>query len=99
MASEQLSNLSCNEDEFIKASGEYQNVLKNSGFQDKLVYTPSNQRNRRQRNSKIIWYNLPFDLQIGEIFLQLLDRNSPPHHRLHKIINRNTKKISSLCIP
>ena len=39
MASERVSNLSCNEDEFIKASGEYQNVLKNSGFKDKLIYT------------------------------------------------------------
>ena len=45
MTSERLSNLSCNEDEFIKASDEYQNVLKNSDFKDKLVYTPSNQRN------------------------------------------------------
>ena len=32
MTSEILSSLSCNEDKFIKASGEYQNVLKNSGF-------------------------------------------------------------------
>ena len=32
MTSERLSNLSCNEDEFIKASGEYHNVLKNSGL-------------------------------------------------------------------
>ena len=45
MTSERLSNLSCNKDEFIKALDEYQNVLKNSGFKDKLVYTPSNQRN------------------------------------------------------
>ena len=98
-----IYNLSYNEDEFIKASGKYQNVLKNSGFKDKLVYTPSNQRNRRQRNRKIIWYNPPFDLQvkanIGKTFLQLLDRHFPPHHRLHKIINRNTEKISYLCMP
>ena len=100
MTSELLSNLSCNEDEFIKASGEYQNVLKNSGFKDKLIYTPYNQRNRRQRNKKIIWYNPRFDLQvktnIGKTFFQLLDRNFPPHHRLYKIINRNTVKISYL---
>ena len=55
MTSERISKLSCNEYEFIKASGEYQNVLKNSGFKDKLIYTPYNQRNRRQRNRKIIW--------------------------------------------
>ena len=97
MTSKRLSNLSCNEDEFIKALGEYQNVLKNSGFKDKLVYTPSNQRNRRQGNRNIIWYNPPFDLQLktnnGKTFLQLLDRNFSPHHRLHKIINRNTRKL------
>ena len=60
MISERLSNLSCNEDEFIKTLGEYQNVLKNSGYKDKLFYTPCNQRNRRQRNRKIIWYKPRF---------------------------------------
>ena len=47
MTSEQLSNLPFNKDKFIKASGEYQNVLKTSGFKDKLIYTPCCQRNRR----------------------------------------------------
>ena len=59
MTSERLSSLSSNEDEYIEASCEYQNVMKKSGFKGKLVYTPSNQRDRRQRNRKIIWYN-PF---------------------------------------
>ena len=97
MTSKRLLNLSCNEDEFIKASGDYKNVLKNSGFKDKFVYTPSNQRNRRQGNRNIIWYNIPFDIQVktnnGKTFLQLLDRNFPRHHRLHNIINRNTRKL------
>ena len=47
--------------------------------------------------------NPPFDPQvkrnIGKTFLQLMDRNFPPHHRLHKIINRNTVKISYSCMP
>ena len=78
MTSERLSNLSFNEDEFIKASGEYKNVLKKSGFKDKFIYIPCNQRNRRQRNRKIIWYNPPFDFQveanIGKTFFHLLDK-------------------------
>ena len=82
MTSERSSNLSCNEDEFIKASDDNQNVLRSSGFKDKLVYTPSKQHNGRQRNRKIICYNPPFDLQvktnIGKTGLQLLDRNFPP---------------------
>ena len=60
MTSEPLSNLSCNEDELIKASSKYQNVLKNSSFKDQLIYTPCNQRKRRQLNRKIIWYNRSF---------------------------------------
>ena len=103
MTSERLSNLSCNEEEFKKVSVDYEQVLKNSGFKEKLAYTPLNQRNRRQRHRKVIWYNPPFDLQvktnIGKTFLQLLDRNFPSHHRLHKIINRNTVKISYSCMP
>ena len=57
---------------------------------------------RRQRNRKIIWYNPPFNLQvkmnIGKTFFQLLDKTFPSHHRLHKIINRNTVKISYSCM-
>ena len=102
MTNERLSDLSCNEDDFLKASEDYQNKLKNSAFKDKLVHTSSNQRNRRERNRKFILYNAPFDLQfktnIGKTFLQLLDRNVPPHHRLHKIINKNTVKISYSCM-
>ena len=68
-----------------------------------LSCNESNQRNRNQRNRNIIWYNPPFDLQvktnIGKTFLQLLDRNFPPHHRLHKIINKSTVKISYSSMP
>ena len=103
MTSERLSNQSCNENEFNKVSDNYQKVLSNSGFKDKLNYNPSNQNNKRQRSRKIIWYNPPFDLQvktnIGKTFLQLLDTNFPPHHKLYKILNRNTVKISYSCMP
>ena len=73
MTSERLSNLSRNEEEFNKETTEYQNVLKNSDFYYKLVYSPSNHRNKQQSNM-IIWYNPPFHLQvktnIGKTFLQ-----------------------------
>ena len=46
MASERLSNLSYNENEFIKASDKYQNAFRNAYFKGKLIYTPYNQRNR-----------------------------------------------------
>ena len=103
MTGKRLTNLSCNKEEFDKAAVEYQEVLKKSGFKEKLSYVPANQQNRRQRNRKILWYNPPFDLQVksyvGKIFLQLLDKHFPYHHRLHKIINRNTVKVSYSCMP
>ena len=73
------------------------------GFKVKLIYTRCKQSNRRQHNRKIIRYNPPFNLQvktnIGKTFFQLLDKTFPSHHRLHKIINRNTVKISYSCMP
>ena len=87
MTSERFSNICCNENEFIKASDEYQNVLKNSGFKDKLIYTPCNQLNKRQRNREIIWYNPPSDFQV-KTNIEKLEKKFTPHHRLHKVINR-----------
>ena len=102
MTGARLSMLSCNKDEFDKAAAEYQEVLANSGFKEKLTYTPPTQQRRRQRKRKILWYNPPFDLQvktdIGKTFPKLIDKNFPPNHRLHKIINRKTVKISYSCM-
>ena len=41
MTAKRLSDLSCNEEEFKKAANEYQEVLKKSGFNTKLEYTPT----------------------------------------------------------
>ena len=102
MTAQRLSSLSCNKEEFDKCSLEYQEVLKKSGFNEKLDYTPPVRRNRRQRRN-IIWYNPPFDLQvktnIGKTFLRIIDKHFPTHHRLHPIINRNNVKISYCCMP
>ena len=103
MTGERLSNLSCNKEEFDRAAEEYQEILKKSGYKEKLSYSPPTRRNRRQRKRNILWYNPPFDLQvktnIGKTFLLLIDKHFPPHHRLHKIINRKTVKISYSCMP
>ena len=104
MTSQRLSKLSCNETEFKKVASQYQDVLKQSGFKDKLEYIPEQiQTGRRKRKRKIIWYNPPFDLQVktnvAQNFLQLVDKHFPRHHKLHKILNRNTVKVSYSCMP
>ena len=102
MTAKRLSNLSCNEEELKKTVPEYEKVLKASGYNDKLVYTP-NQPKRNNRNRKVIWYNPPFDLQVktnvAKKFLGLVDKHFPAHHKLHKILNRNTVKLSYSCFP
>ena len=103
MTAQRLSDLSCNREEFDKSSNEYQEILKKSGFNTKLEYTPRPARRTRRRKTKVLWYNPPFDLQvktnIGKTFLCLLDKHFPSHHRLHPIINRRCVKINYCCMP
>ena len=71
MTNERLSKLSCNEDQFLRSSGKYQNMLKDSGFKDKLIYTTYNQRNRGQHNRKVIWYNPLLISRLKQTFQKL----------------------------
>ena len=102
MTSTRLSNLSSDIVEFNKVATEYQKVINKSGFQDTLSYIPQ-QPKKKQRKRKILWYNPPFDLQvktnIARKFLNLIDIHFPKKHKLHKIINRNTVKVSYSCMP
>ena len=93
MTAKRLSKLSCDEEEFKKVTAEYESVLKASGYTENLVYTPDAPR-RRNRRKKATYYNPPFDLQVktnvAKRFLHLVSKHFPSHHRLSKILNRNT---------
>ena len=56
---------------------------------------------RQKRQSNIRWSNPPFSISTGtnkgKKFLKLLHVYFPPGHKLHKILNRNTIKISCSC--
>ena len=58
-------------------------------------------RGNRQRD--IIWFNPPYSksvsTNVGKYFLKLLDKHFPKRHKLNKIFNRNTIKISYSCMP
>ena len=49
----------------------------------------------------MIWFNPPYSknvvTKVGHYFLKLLDKHFPRHHKLHKIFNRNTVKVSYSC--
>ena len=69
---------------------------------EKLSYIPK-QPKRKNRNREIMWYNPPFDLQVktnvARNFIDLIKKHFPPHHKLHKILNKNTVKVSYSCMP
>ena len=49
-----------------------------------------------------MWFNPPFSrnvrTNIGRIFIDLIKKHFPKHHRLHKIFNKNNMKISYSCM-
>ena len=58
---------------------------------------------RRNCDRKIIWFNPPYSVNvktnIGRVFLCLIDKPFPQHHKYCKLFNRNNIKISHSCMP
>ena len=96
-----IALLSSDEQTFKESTPIYQNALRHSYFDHEFTYTQdAPQRTRRNRQRNIIWFNPPFstsvNTNIGREFLSLIDKHFPLQHKLHKIFNRNTLKVSSI---
>ena len=101
MISKRISDISCDKEFFDKAATVYNNALKNSGFHQNIKFTPRLPK-RRKRSRNVLWFNPPFSsnmkTSIGKIFLRLLDKHFPKHHKYYKLFNRNNVKISYSCM-
>ena len=101
---QRITDLSCNAEEFYKASKTYNKALKESGFSEQLVYKPreAQQKSRETRKRNIIWFNPPYSANVqtnvGRSVLDLVDKHFPPDNPLHKIFDRNFIKISYSCL-
>ena len=75
--------------------------LKNSNFNKNIKPTPGPPK-RRKCSRNILWFNPLFSSNeksnIGKIFLWLLDKHFPKHHKYYKLFNRNNVKISYSCM-
>ena len=95
--------LSSNEEIINESATFYEEKLHQSGQQQKLKYNPVNTKTHSKLNHKrnIIWFKPLFNknvsTKIGKYFLNLLDKHFPRNHRLHKIFNRNSIKVSYSC--
>ena len=99
---ERLSETSSNEEILNTAKCEYEDALRESGFKVDFKYTKNQQQKPKNRSRNIIWFNPPFNkavsTNIAKIFLRLINRHFPKSHRLRKIFNRNTVKVSYSCM-
>jgi hypothetical protein len=105
-----LTTISSDETTFNHAIPAYKAALNNSGYTYNLKYDPppstnNNKSNnqRRNRKRKITWFNPPYSTSaktnVARKFLNLIDICFPKEHQLHKLINRNTIKVSYSCMP
>ena len=66
-----------------------------------MSYAQTEVRTNKNKSRNIIWFNPPFNqnvkTNIGKIFFKLINKHFPNHHRLHKIFNLNTIKLSYSC--
>ena len=102
MISNRLSELSCELDNFKKAIPPYKNAIKQSGYNNNLIFSET-QPKKKARKRKIILFNPPFNNYVAnnnkKEFLKLINKHFPPQHKFHKILNRNNIKISYSCMP
>ena len=101
-----LSSLSSDENQFNSVAPTYQQALEKAGYKFKLQFKPQQAKNpakNRNRKRQVLWWNPPFSenvkTPIGRIFFKLLDQHFPKDHPLHKILNRNTVKMSYRTTP
>ena len=101
MIEQRVSKISCDEKEFKKSKKYYENTLEKSGYKEKLSYVAPTKKNQK-RKRKIIWFNPPYSknvrTNVGKLFLSLVKKHFPPHHKLHKLFNRNNIKVSYSCM-
>ena len=102
-----ISETSSNIDVFNISIKTYNDALHESNFKETLRFVipaqknnDENQKSKRKRN--IIWFNPPYSKYLktntGKTFLQLLSKNFPKDHEMHKIFNKNTVKTSYTCM-
>ena len=98
-----LNSISATKEVFDNAAKIYQNELDKNGYEHKLEYKPQTDKHRKRKRYIVTYFNPPFSLDIksciGRQFLKLIDKHFPPGNELHKVINRNTVKVSYSCLP
>ena len=102
MISNQSYENSSDKNHFDKAALDYNIALKKSGVNEKMTYFSSLSK-RQTEKRQIIWLNPPYSANVNtntvKIFMRLIDKHFPCHHKHYKLFNRNNIKLSYSCMP
>ena len=102
MISNRNSQNSYDKNHFDKAAPNYDIALKNSVFNENVTNIPSPFK-RQTRKRQIILFNPPYSsnvkTNVGKIFMRLVDKHFPHHHKYYKLFNKNNIKLSYSCVP
>ena len=102
---DRISRNSTNKEIFKASLKPYQDELDESGYKYKMKFNQNvkqnvgqSQEGRRNRSRNITWFNPPFSLNVktnvGASFLRIVKECFPSNHKLYKICNKNTIKLS-----
>ena len=104
--SKRLSENFSSKEVFDKSKALYEKSLNNSDFCENLIYHKDignkNQHKKiKKHQRKIIWFNPPFSetvkTNIGKKFFKFINRHLSKHHKMSKIFNQNSIKLSYSC--
>ena len=102
MISNRTSENSCDKNHVDRTAPDYNIALKNGGFNENVTYIPSPSK-RQTRKRQIICFNPPYSANVktnvGKIFMRLVDKHFPGHHKHYKLLNRNNIKLNYSCMP
>ena len=98
---QRLSNNSSNETIFNEAAPPYEKALSEAGYDVKLKCNPNKKTKQKKQKKEHNMVNPPYSknvvTKVGHYVLKLLDKHFPRQHKLHKIFNKNTVKVSYSC--
>lgn len=102
MISNRISDLSSSEEIFNSVAPIYNQALRNSGFNEEIVFSKDRQR-KRTRNRKIIFFNPPrhdsIRTCIGAQFIRLIGKHFPVGSELSRYFNTQNLKVSYSNMP
>ena len=101
--SNRLSRRSSDESKFREVEKEYSDALRKNGYKEGLRYVKEVKGKKKKRKRKIVWFNPPFcesvKTNVGRKYLELVRKHFSKKNPLHKILNKNSMKVSYRCMP